>query len=103
VVGSNVTETWQLELASTEMPQVFATMANGPVTVVEVMLSATRLELESVTVSGEEIVSTWTLPNDKEAGDTVGVTMMPIPDNVIVCVGVTELSVTTIVPLLLPV
>ena len=70
---------------------------------IEVMLSATRLELESVTVSGEEMVSTWTLPNDREAGDTVGVTMMPIPDNVSVCVGVTELSVTMIFPLLLPI
>jgi hypothetical protein len=103
VVGLNVTETWQLELAGTELSQVFATMANGPVIVVEVMLSATRLELESVTVCDGEMVSTWTLPNDREAGDTVGVTMMPIPDNVIVCVGVTASSVTMIVPLLLPV
>jgi hypothetical protein len=29
--------------------------------------------------------------------------MMPVPDNVIVCVGVTALSVTTIVPVLVPV
>ena len=46
--------------------------------VIEVMLSATRLELESVTVCGGEMVSTPSiLPNDRGVGDTVGVAMMP--------------------------
>ncbi len=101
VVGLNVTETWQVELAGTELSQVLAVMAYGPLTVIEVKVKVTKLELESVTVCGGEIVSTWTLPNDREVGDTVGVTMMPTPDNVIVCVGIYALSVTMIVPVLL--
>ena len=80
-----------------------AVMAYGPLVVIEVKVTATRLELESVTVCGSEMVSTWTFPNDREVGDTVGVTMMPIPDNESVCVGVTALSVTMMVPVLCPV
>jgi len=45
---------------------------------------------------------TWTLPYVSDFGDTVGVTMIPTPDNVIVCVGVTALSVTMIFPVLVP-
>jgi hypothetical protein len=103
VVGLNVTETWQLELAGTEPSQEFATMANGPLIVIEVKVTGTTLELESVTVCGAEIVPMWTLPNDSEVGETVGVTMMPVPDTVIDCVGVTALSVTMIVPVVNPV
>jgi hypothetical protein len=99
----NVTETRQLEPAGTELSQEFATMVNGPVAVIEVILSASKLELESVTVCGAEIAPTWTLPNDREVGETVGVTMMPVPDTVIDCVGVTALSVTMIVPVVNPV
>jgi len=102
VVGLNVTETWQLELAATDEPQVFAVMAYGALAVIEVKVTATALELESVTVCGAETVSTWTLPNGSVFGDTVGVTMMPAPDSEIVWVGVTALSVTTTVPVLVP-
>ena len=80
-----------------------AVMAYGPLTVIEVKVTATKLELESVTVCGAEIVPTWTLPNDREVGETVGVTMTPTPDNESVCVGVTALSVTMMVPVLCPV
>jgi hypothetical protein len=45
---------------------------------------------------------TWTLPYVSDFGDTAGVTMIPTPDNVIVCVGVTALSVTMISPVLVP-
>jgi hypothetical protein len=103
LTGLNVTETWQVELAGTELPQVLVVMAYGPLTAIEVKVTATTLELESVTVCGGEMVSTRTFPNDREVGNTVGVTMMPTPDNVIVCVGTYALSVTTIVPVLLPV
>src|SRR5580692_9219223 len=102
VVGLNVTETWQLELAATDEPQVFAVMAYGALAVIEVKATATAFELESVTVCGAEIVSTWTLPNGSVFGDTVGVTMMPAPDSETVWVGVTASSVTTTVPVLLP-
>jgi hypothetical protein len=102
VVGLNVTETWQLELAATDDPQVFAVMAYGALAVIEVKVTATAFELESVTVCGAEIVSTWTLPNGSVFGDTVGVTMMPAPDSETVWVGVTASSVTTTVPVLLP-
>src|SRR5580692_10478250 len=95
LVGLNVTETWQLELAATDEPQVFAVMAYGALAVIEVKVTATSFELESVTVCGAEIVSTWTLPNGSVFGDTVGVTMMPAPDSETVWVGVTASSVTT--------
>src|SRR5580704_19051607 len=102
VVGLNVTETWQLELAATDEPQVFAVMAYGALAVIEVKVTATSFELESVTVCGAEVVSTWTLPNGSVFGDTVGVTMMPAADREAVWVGVTASSVTSTVPVLLP-
>jgi hypothetical protein len=58
VVGLNVTETWHVEFAGTDAPQVFDAIANGPLVVIEVKVTATTLELESVTVCGGEIVST---------------------------------------------
>jgi hypothetical protein len=67
-----------------------------------VKVTATALELESVTVFGAEIVLTWTLPYDRVFGETVGVTMMPVPDMTIVCVAGVALSVTTTFPLLVP-
>jgi hypothetical protein len=103
VVGLNVTETWQLEFAATEAPQLFALMTYGLLAVIEVKVTATTFELESVAVCDGEIVSTSTLPYDREVGDTVGVTMMPTPDRLIVCVGVTASSVTTTFPVLLPI
>ena len=102
-VGLNVTETWQLEFAGTEAPQPFAVMTYGALAVIEVKVTATALELESITVCAAEMVSTSTLPYDREVGDTVGVTMMPTPDRLIVCVGVTALSLTTTFPVLVPV
>jgi hypothetical protein len=102
VVGLNVTETWQLELAATDDPQEFAVMAYGALAVMELKVTATVFELESVTVCGAEVVSTWTLPNGSVFGDTVGVTTMPAPDSETVWVGVTALSVTTTVPVLVP-
>lgn len=74
VVGLNVTETWHEELAGTEEPQLFAVIANGPLVAIDEKLTATALELLSVTVFGGDTVFTWTLPNNKEVGDTVGVT-----------------------------
>ena len=75
MVGLNVTETWQLELAGTEPSQLFAVMTNGPLIVIDVKVTGTTLELVSVTVLAGEMVPTSTLPNDREVGDTVGVTM----------------------------
>ena len=66
-------------------------------------MTATALELESVTVCGAEMVFTWTLPYDRVFGDTVGVTMMPTPDTEYDCVGMYALSVTTIFAVLVPV
>ena len=48
-------------------------MANGPLVVIDVKVTGTTLELVSVTVFGAEIVPTWTLPNEREVGDKVGV------------------------------
>ena len=56
----------------------------------------------SVTVFAGETLPTWTLPNDSDFGDSVGVTMVPTPDTVIDCVGVTALSLTTTVPVIVP-
>ena len=75
MVGLNVTETSQLELAGTEPSQLFAVMTNGPLIVIDVKVTGTTLELVSVTVLAGEMVPTSTLPNDREVGDTVGVTM----------------------------
>jgi hypothetical protein len=69
---------------------------------IEVKVTATTFELESVTVCGAEIVLTWTLPYDRVFGETVGVTMIPVPDKVIVCVAGVALSVTMIFPVLVP-
>ncbi len=76
VVGLKVTETWQLEFAGTDEPQLFAVIAYGPLVAIEVKLTATALEFESVTVCGGEIVLTWTLPYIRDFGETVGVTMI---------------------------
>ena len=65
MVGLNVTETWQVEFAGTEEPQLFEVMAYGPLVAIELKVTATMLELESVTVCGAEIVLTWTLPYDR--------------------------------------
>jgi hypothetical protein len=75
VVGLNVTETWQLEFAGTDVPQLFAVIAKGPLVTIDVKVTATWLEFESVTVCGAEIVLTWTLPYDSVLGDTFGVMM----------------------------
>lgn len=96
VVGLNVTEIWHIDFAGTEAPQLFAAIANGPLVAIEEKLTATALELESVTVCGAEMVFTWTLPNDRDFGDTVGVTMVPTPDAEIDCVAMYASSVTTI-------
>lgn len=66
-------------------------------------MTATMLELVSVTVCGGEMVWTWVSPYDRLVGDTVGVAMMPTPDNERVCVGVTALSVITTDPVIFPV
>jgi hypothetical protein len=102
VVGLKVTETWQLELAATDAPQPFAVMSNGPLVAIEVKVTATALEFDSVTVCAGETVLTWILPKLRDFGDTVGVSMTPTPDTPIVCVGVTASSVTTIFPVLAP-
>lgn len=73
VVGLNVTDTWQVEFAGTEPSQVFAVIAYGPLVAIDVKVTGTTLELVSVTVCGAEIVPTWTLPNEREVGDKVGV------------------------------
>jgi hypothetical protein len=75
VVGLNVTETWQLECAGTEEPQLFDAIAYGPLVAIDVNVTGTALELERVTVCGGETVLTWTLPYDRDFGDTVGVMM----------------------------
>jgi hypothetical protein len=62
VVGLNVTETWQLEFASNEAPQLFAVISYGWLALIEVKVTATPFGLERVAVCGGEIVSTWTLP-----------------------------------------
>ena len=58
LVGSNVTDTWHVEFAGTDAPQVFDAIAYGPLVVIEVKVTATTLELVSVTVCGAETVST---------------------------------------------
>jgi len=68
-----------------------------------VKVTGTALELVSVTVCGGETVPTWTLPNESEVGDRVGVIMKPEPETGTVCVGIYALSVTVIFPVLLPV
>jgi hypothetical protein len=68
-----------------------------------VKVTATALELVSVTVCGGEIVPTSILPYDKEVGDRVGVIMKPEPERGTVCVGIYALSVTVTFPVLLPV
>jgi hypothetical protein len=68
-----------------------------------VKLTATALEFESVTVCGAETVLIWTFPYDRRVGDTVGVTMIPVPDSEIDCVGMYASSVTTIFAGSLPV
>jgi len=65
VVGLNVTETWQVDFAGTEVPQLFAVIAYGPLVAIEEKVTATALEFESVTVCGAETVLTWTLPYER--------------------------------------
>ena len=69
----------------------------------DVKVTGTALELVSVTVCGGETVPTWTLPNESEVGDKVGVMMKPEPERGTVCVGIYALSVTVTFPVLLPV
>lgn len=66
-------------------------------------VTGTALELVSVTVCDGETVPTWTLPNESEVGDKVGVMMKPVPERGTVCVGTYALSVTVTFPVLLPV
>jgi hypothetical protein len=103
VVGLKVTETWQLEFAATEVPQLFAVIAYDPLVAIELKVTATLLELESVTVCGADTLFTWTLPYDRVFGDTVGVARKPTPDRGTACVGVIALSVTVAVPVRVPV
>jgi hypothetical protein len=65
VFGLNVTETWQVDFADTEESQLFEVMAYGPLVAIELKVTATALEFESVTVCCAEIVFTWTLPYDR--------------------------------------
>ena len=65
VVGLKVTDTWHCDFAGTEVPQLFAVIANGPLVAIEEKVTATALELESVTVCGAEMVLTWTFPYDR--------------------------------------
>ena len=66
-------------------------------------VTGTTLELVRVTVWGGEIVPTWTLPNERDVGDRVGVIIYPTPVKATVCVGTYALSVTVAFPVLVPV
>lgn len=103
VVGLKVTDTWQVEFAGTDAPQLLAVIANGPLVAIEEKLTACILELLRVTVFGGDTVPTCTLPNAREVGDTVGVARYPAPDRLIDCVVGVASSVTTAVPVVLPV
>jgi hypothetical protein len=68
LVGSNVTETAQDVFDASVEPHVFALIAKGPLGVIESIVSATLFGFDSVTVLGDETVSTLVLGNDREPG-----------------------------------
>ena len=68
LVGSNVTETAQDVFDASVEPHVFALIAKGPLGVIESIASATLFGFDSVTVLGDETVSTLVLGNDREPG-----------------------------------
>lgn len=79
LTGLNVTETWQLELAASEVSQLLVVMENGPEGVIEVMANATESGLLTVTVLALEAVSTATLPNESEDGLIAIFPATPVP------------------------
>jgi hypothetical protein len=79
LTGLNVTETWQSELAATELSQPLVFMAKAPDEVIEVMANATELGLLTVTVLALETVSTATLPNESEDGLIAIFPAAPVP------------------------